>query len=67
MTERRRSEIEAEALKTECRGCGKAFYLTGDDDVKGFCTLLQIRACDSGGIYAVYVVCPHCRLKHDLI
>lgn len=42
MTERRRSEIEAEALKTECRGCGKAFYLTGDDDVKGFCTLLQI-------------------------
>ncbi len=52
-----------------CGKCGKTFALTADHEVtegEERRTFVQIRSCDSGGIYATYVECPWCRHKFDL-
>ena len=52
-----------------CDECTQSFGLVAGDSVaecKPGETIIEIRSCDSGGVYAVYVVCPHCKHQHDL-
>lgn len=63
--------MEASYIVCVCGSCGKEFHLYGDSDCCGYNTddlgtYLEIRSCESGGIYAIYVLCPHCRHEHDL-
>jgi len=48
-----------------CPKCSKSFKLVwddyGDDEVT-----LGARGCPSGGIYDVFVRCPHCQHKESL-
>lgn len=48
-----------------CPQCGKEFVLTWDDffDKK---QSLFVDWCPSGGIYAVYIACPHCAYEEPL-
>ena len=53
-----------------CENCGKRFRLTFEEYPKREEELpasdIEIRACESGGVYAAHVVCPHCKYQHDL-
>lgn len=60
-------EVPASCLQAVCEACGKLFLLTADDYQKGEAAYLGIRSCESSGIYAVYVDCPHCEHTHHLM
>jgi DNA-directed RNA polymerase subunit RPC12/RpoP len=54
-----------DGIECRCADCGRPFRLVGDDPKPGQ-AYLAIRSCDSGGIYAVRIECPHCGHEHDL-
>lgn len=50
-----------------CQKCDKKFKLNADKEEKGESAFLQINGCESGGIYEIVIVCPHCDHVHDLL
>jgi hypothetical protein len=61
-----------ELLTCVCASCKKSFYLVGDEDglllkQGSDCSYVHINSCDSGGVYAVWIPCPHCGNRHDLL
>lgn len=54
-------------LSCICVDCELVFYLTADTEVDDVSTYVKIRSCESGGIYAMYVECPYCKHRHDLM
>lgn len=48
-----------------CPQCKKPFKLTWNDYGDEPCTLV-VRDCPSGGVYDVFIECPHCHYKEDL-
>ena len=50
-----------DGVYTDCVKCGQTFRLVYDEYPTP--TTLEICYCESGGVYAVSVKCPHC--KHE--
>lgn len=67
-------QIEAEPLRyAKCPHCIKTFMLRWNDDGimrdgkwVNYPDTLHIRGCPSGGIYDVFIQCPHCNFRQDL-
>lgn len=54
-----------------CRNCGELFYVRFDDEYSPRLNTeeivgIDIRGCESGGIYAMQVTCPHCKHIHSM-
>lgn len=49
-----------------CPQCRKVFKLAWMDAVGGPRETLEISACESGGVYGVAIVCPHCKRTEEL-
>lgn len=58
--------IEDEATVATCGRCRKTYVLAWQPIFDDWPTTLEIAACDSGGVYLVETVCPHCELRTEL-
>lgn len=58
---------QSDGLTCICSSCEKRFELTSDKLEAGKSTYIHICSCESGGVYDAYVICPHCRHRHNLM
>lgn len=51
-----------------CSDCKQSFELTWDGKATQYlkASNIDIRSCDSGGVYACYIDCPYCNHSHEL-
>lgn len=52
--------------KITCPGCGTAFDLAHDPS-DGRPETLFIWYCESGGVYAITIICPVCHLEDEVM
>lgn len=53
-------------LKCECPRCDEYFFLVCEPE-KIDEAHVEMRGCDSDPLYALFIVCPHCKVRLDLM
>jgi hypothetical protein len=64
------ADPDHDTLYCVCARCEKRFKLTAEDpypERKPDTAYMEIRSCESGGVYGVTVACPFCEHQHSLL